>query len=86
VTHQELGRLADLVTPDQIDDMQHALGGRSNHRNYYVTSGNGDDHARWTLLEGIGLAERGEAKGWIPGAVFHVTDLGRRVLRIVEAT
>ena len=84
-SYNELGRLADLLTEAQIDDMEHALGRRSRHRNYYVT-GNADDVARWGLLERNGLATRGKPKSWIPGVVFHVSDLGRRVLQLVEVS
>jgi hypothetical protein len=91
-SYNELGRLADMLTEPMIFDMQHALGhiqavrhSDEHHRNYYVT-GNAKDTARWELLERNGLAVRGAAKGWIPGAVFRVTDTGKRVLQLVEGS
>lgn len=89
-TYNELGRLADMLSEAMIGDMKHALGGirarfhrDADHRNYYVT-GSGDDRLRWEELERHGLAVRGRPKPWIPGAVFHITDLGKRVLQLVE--
>jgi hypothetical protein len=74
------------ITERQKEILTHALGGKQNYRNHFVTGEGSTDHADCCALVELGLMWKSARKDELTGGgdLFHVTDEGRGEVGLVN--
>lgn len=74
--------MSETLSPEELDNMKHALGWPKVYRNHFVTDKGGPDGVIWMGLVERGLATRRDGSPLTGGDdLFMVTDAGKAALR-----